>query len=88
MFTNVSSPLSHRSIKLFVPFWHLLSQSSLSFEQFSKTQLELSSHWGGKERKCSERLIYETICSPAPSAWDNSQIYIQASHSPGNMIHA
>ena len=77
MFTNVSAPLSQPSIELFVPFWHLLSQSSLSFEQFSKTQFG-----GGKERKCSERLIYETICSPAPSAWDNSQIYIQASDSP------
>ena len=36
---------------------------------------------GTRRRKCSARLIYETICSPAPSALDNSQIHLRLSFS-------
>ena len=110
MFTNVSSPLSHTSIKLFVPppyhpptilapspsasslsfwtintFFHKIGKiwcdQPHNFKAFCYDGLTLRfdrtsfSSWK-ERRKCSEKLIYETICSPAPSAWDNSQIYI------------
>ena len=60
------------SSRIFQKLWYSTNYHQPCNFKFSSWYLNTSE----KARKCIASLIYETICSPAPSAWDNSQIYI------------
>ena len=60
------------SSRIFQKLWYSTNYHQPCNFKFSSWYLNTSE----KARKCIASLIYETICSPAPSALDNSQIYI------------